>query len=268
LSQGGFTMTEKKLEGLATQEEIDAVRGVSRGSGGTMFEQSVRRGNAASAADKAAAGIQRAIDGKPIVEDKPPEPVPKTPEPVKPEPVAEKPVVKAPEIKPAEVKAIEKAIIEANKEPAANPAQPYAFTKDYIAQAKAAVEELRGILGNEKFAELEPRIEKGLASDNFEKNAKGGYDAKANVFDIALKAQGFIGIPTPEEKEERVADIREAASVKPSPVVESPPAGAKTQKDWVKQLKHGSHAERKAAMNHLIGVDETAEQLQGMIRGR
>jgi hypothetical protein len=267
-------MVERRLTPhIATQEEVDAIKGMARGNGNTMFEQAVKRGGDASRADKVAAAMARAIDGKPIEEPKAPE-APKAPEPVKPlEPVAAKPAepkapepVKAPEIKPKEAEAIKQAILDANKPPELPKAEPYKFTKDYIAQAKAAVEELRGMLGNEKFAELEPRIEKGLASDNFEKNAKGGYDAKANVFDIALKAQGFVGVPTPEEKEERVADVREAASVKPSPVVELPKENApKTQKDWVKDLKSGDPVKKKAAMYHLIGVDETADQLKGML---
>jgi hypothetical protein len=153
--------------------------------------------------------------------------------------------------------------VAAAKEPEA---LDYKFSKEYIQEAKAALGELKIKLGETKFAELEESIKKGLDSPFFIKNAKGGYTAKENIADIALKAQGFTGVPTEEEKAAKVAHVRENAHIPPSPVVTQTVTQGKTQKDLLKDLKHGDPQARKSAMYKLTGVDETMALIDGYMK--
>jgi hypothetical protein len=168
------------------------------------------------------------------------------------------------------VKAVEPVKVEEPIKPVepakVEPVEKYAFTKEYIAEAKTALAEIKTTLGEAKFSELEESIKKGLDSPFFVKNAKGGYTAKENIADIALKAQGFVNVPTEAEKAAKVAALRETVAIVPSPVIDNQAPKGRSQKDLLKDLKSPDYAARKAAMYKLTGVDETMDLINGYMK--
>ena len=234
----------------ATEEEIAAIKGVHR------YDVAAQDQAEAVAAKNSTYGIMD-----------PSQTQPQATSGAVPEPAAAQAVTPAeptqPVVEPAkvEVKPSEKSV-----ELAKDPALDYKFTKEYIAEAKAALSELKVSLGEAKFSELEESIKKGLDSPFFIKNAKGGYTAKENIADIALKAQGFVNVPSAEDKAAKVAAVRDVAKVAPSPVIDTQQAKGKTQKDYLKDLKSGDPAARKAAMYKLTGVDETMGLIDGYMK--
>lgn len=126
----------------------------------------------------------------------------------------------------------------------------FTISEAYIEEAKKELEAFKATIGT-GWAELEGKVEKIIASENFDKLVKGGFTPKQAITQIGLMAQGFVN---PDEKAamaKKVQEIKDAAAITPAPPAPAPePENPDVLvKRGLKEIKHGYSESLAKAMN-------------------
>ena len=127
----------------------------------------------------------------------------------------------------------------------------------YLKEADEALDDLKSKLGS-KYDVIDEKLNKYLASKNFEKLCKGGFTAAQAVTQLALQAQGFV-LEDPETTAlvtRKIEELKDASQLRPA--APAPVEVVDTEKQLMHSWKKGATArERQEALTKLLNVDES-----------
>lgn len=174
--------------------------------------------------------------------------------------------IKKPEPEPVKVEPVKTAPAKADtKKAETNPTESIAeksdivITQAVIDEATKELELFKSSLGNKYDAEMDIKMGKIMASENFDKLIKGGFSAKQAITTMGLMAQGFIKPDTETQRliTKKIEEVKDAAVLTPAGPAET--ERAKNSDDLMNEWKKSGYSKNATVLNQLTNSDADAK---------